>query len=368
MHVPRAPFIVIAVDDTLAVVGCNERAARLLGRLRDAAVGRSLAELLPVAGGVDTWRGLLAAEAAAAPMVVDVELAQLGRRSLELWVEPASEEGPAIVYAQDVTDRVARERRQRLETAVLGAIKESLDVGLWVVDRRGIFLYHEGKGNKTSGIDGFVGQNVFDLFGESSGNQRLRLALTGEPQHTPPEDYGGLVWESWCVPTDDPASGAAAVGISLNVTEARRREDELRAKLDLIEQQREVIRELSTPVIEVWDGILTLPIVGLVDSVRTAEIMDNLLQTVVRTGSRFAILDLTGVQEVDTHTASHLVGLIQAIRLLGAEGLFTGIHPNIAETIVAIGVDLSHVRVFAKLSDALKHCIAQLNAKVRKPR
>ena len=129
-----------------------------------------------------------------------------------------------------------------------------------------------------------------------------------------------------------------------------------------------MIRELSTPVIEVWDGILTLPIVGLVDSVRTAEIMDNLLQTVVRTGSRFAILDLTGVQVVDTHTASHLIGLIQAIRLLGAEGLFTGIHPNIAETIVAIDIDLTHVRVFAKLRDALKHCIAQMNAKGRKPR
>ena len=367
MHVPRAPFIVITVDDHLAVVGCNQRAERLLERPGDAVLGQPLAELLPVAGGADTWRRLLSAEQTG-PTVVAVELAQLGRRCLELWVEPASDEGPAILYAHDVTDRVASERRVRLEKAVLGAIKDSLDVGLWVVDRRGTFLYHEGKGNETSGIDGFVGRNVFELFGESTGNKMLRLALTGESQHTPPEDYGGMFWESWCVATDDPATGAAAVGISLNVTEARRREDELRAKLDLIEQQREVIRELSTPVIEVWDGILTLPIVGLVDSVRTAEIMDNLLQTVVRTGSRFAILDLTGVQVVDTHTASHLIGLIQAIRLLGAEGLFTGIHPNIAETIVAIDIDLTHVRVFAKLRDALKHCIAQMNAKGRKPR
>jgi rsbT co-antagonist protein RsbR len=138
--------------------------------------------------------------------------------------------------------------------------------------------------------------------------------------------------------------------------EAKRREDELRARLELIERQR----ELSTPIIEVWDGVAALPIVGLIDSVRTAEIMDNLLQTVTRTGARFAILDLTGVQVVDTSTASHLIGLIQAIRLLGAEGVLTGIPPSIAQTIVNIGVDLTRVRVFAKLRDALRHCIAQM--------
>lgn len=362
MPVSRAPFIVFEVDDGLAVVGSNERAERLLGRSRDAVIGRTLAELLPVAGGADTWRRLLA-DGGDVPQVVAVELPQQGRRDLELFVAPASAEGPAALYAHDVTGRVARERRTRLETAVLDAIKSSLDVGVWAVDRQGTALYHEGKGNKTSGIDGFVGHNFFELFGDTPGNKLLRLALAGEPQHMAPEEYNGLVWESWCVPVDDPVSGAAAVGISLNVTESKRREDDLRAQLDLVAQQREVIRELSTPVIEVWDGILTLPIVGLVDSVRTAEIMDSLLQTVVRTKSRFAILDLTGVQVVDTNTASHLIGLIQAIRLLGAEGVLTGIHPNIAQTVVAIGVDLTRVRVFAKLRDALKYCLAQTSAR-----
>ena len=101
----------------------------------------------------------------------------------------------------------------------------------------------------------------------------------------------------------------------------------MRAKLDLIERQQEVIRELATPIIEVWDGVLTMPIVGLVDTARTAEIMDSLLQGVTQTRARFAILVLTGI------------------------------HPMIAQTIVALGVDLSHVAVYAKLRDALKHCI-----------
>ena len=95
----------------------------------------------------------------------------------------------------------------------------------------------------------------------------------------------------------------------------------------------------------------------------TAEIMDNLLQTVGRTRARFAILDLTGVEVVDTGTASHLIGMIQAIRLLGAEGILTGIHPMIAQTIVALGVDLTRVAVFAKLRDALYYCIGQLGRK-----
>ncbi|WP_434417313.1 STAS domain-containing protein [Nannocystis pusilla] len=111
--------------------------------------------------------------------------------------------------------------------------------------------------------------------------------------------------------------------------------------------------------------MITLPIVGLIDSVRTAEIMDNLLQTVARTRARFAILDLTGVEVVDTGTASHLIGMIQAIRLLGAEGILTGIHPVIAQTIVSLGVDLTRVGVHAKLRDALQYCITRLGRSKR---
>jgi rsbT co-antagonist protein RsbR len=116
---------------------------------------------------------------------------------------------------------------------------------------------------------------------------------------------------------------------------------------------------MSTPIIEVWDGVLTLPILGLVDSVRTAEIMDGLLQAVTRVRARFAILDMTGVDVIDTSTAGHLLGLIRAIRLLGAEGIITGIHPNIAQTMVSLDVDLSNIKVHANLREALKYCIAR---------
>ncbi|MBA3548678.1 MAG: STAS domain-containing protein [Nannocystis sp.] len=149
----------------------------------------------------------------------------------------------------------------------------------------------------------------------------------------------------------------------MNTSEARRREADLQARLDLIRQQQDVIRELSTPILEIWDGIITLPIVGLLDSVRTAEVMDSLLQAVGRLRARYAILDLTGVEVVDTATASHLIGMIQALRLLGAEGVLTGIQPMIAQTIVSLGVDLTRVAVYARLRDALVHCIGQLETK-----
>ena len=113
--------------------------------------------------------------------------------------------------------------------------------------------------------------------------------------------------------------------------------------------------ETGTDVGTRGEGVL----VGMIDSGRATELMDSLLQAVAKTRARFAILDLTGVEEVDTGTAGHLLALVRAVRLLGAEGVITGIHPNIAQTIVAIGVDLSRVHVFATLRDALKHCISR---------
>jgi rsbT co-antagonist protein RsbR len=122
-----------------------------------------------------------------------------------------------------------------------------------------------------------------------------------------------------------------------------------------------VIRELSTPIIEVWDRVLTVPIVGMIDSGRASELMDNLLQAVAKTRSRFAILDLTGVEDVDTGTAGHLLALVRAVRLLGAESVITGIHPNIAQTIVTLGLETTALTVRASLREALGHCIAQMS-------
>jgi rsbT co-antagonist protein RsbR len=365
-----APLAVIDVDAALRVSGWNRRAEQTLNLAASAAIGRRLDEVLPVVDDPQAWTALWS-EDGATPRLWEIrrEAAPL---VLEAWWQVTRDEAGAPtgarLYGHDATARVTAERRSFLESKMLEKLKEQLEVALWAIDSRGVFLYQDGRSVRDAGMrpQQLVGQNIFEVYAKKQAElEGVRRALAGEAMSAVPSEMHGMHWQSWYVPMEENPSGAAVVGITLDVSESRTRELELRNKLELIERQQEVIRELSTPIIEVWDGVLTLPIIGLVDSVRTAEIMDDLLSAISRTRARFAILDLTGVEVVDTSTAGHLIGMIQAIRLLGAEGILTGIHPTIAQTIVSLGVDLSRVAVFAKLRDALKHCLLRMNQ--RKP-
>jgi rsbT co-antagonist protein RsbR len=129
------------------------------------------------------------------------------------------------------------------------------------------------------------------------------------------------------------------------------------AREQLIKRQQQELMELSTPVVKLWDGILALPIIGTLDSARTQVVMESLLQTVVQTNSRFAIIDITGVPTVDTLVAQHLLKTITAARLMGAECIISGVRPQIAQTIVHLGIDLAQVITKAKLSDAFALCL-----------
>lgn len=129
---------------------------------------------------------------------------------------------------------------------------------------------------------------------------------------------------------------------------------ELEAKLETIEMQQAAIRELSTPIIEVWGGVLCLPVVGVVDSQRSAEMTETLLETIVAKQARMAIVDITGIDVMDTKTADHFIKMARAVRLLGAECIVSGINPGIAQTLTHIGVDLTGVRTLRSLRDALQ--------------
>lgn len=142
-----------------------------------------------------------------------------------------------------------------------------------------------------------------------------------------------------------------------DITQRKKVENELREKLELIQEQQVAIQALSTPIIQVWDGVLTLPIVGTLDSARAADIMDKLLSTIVATRSRFAILDLTGVEGVDTATANHIIQIISAVELLGAKAVVTGIGPLVAQTVVELGVDLSSITTLKDLKQGLQRCL-----------
>jgi rsbT co-antagonist protein RsbR len=129
-------------------------------------------------------------------------------------------------------------------------------------------------------------------------------------------------------------------------------------------QQREML-ELSTPVVKLWDGILALPMIGTLDSARTQVVMENLLQKVVETGAQIAILDITGVPTVDTLVAQHLLKTVTALRLMGAECIISGVRPQIAQTIVHLGVDLQGVTTKANLADALALALKRTGSSLR---
>ena len=133
---------------------------------------------------------------------------------------------------------------------------------------------------------------------------------------------------------------------------------------DLIAQQRMTISELETPVLQVWDGILALPLVGSLDTARTQEMNEALLQRIVETGSEIVILDITGVPVVDTAVARHLLETVAAARLLGAEVLIVGLSPRIALTLVHLGLDLAGVTTRTTMAKGLQLAFARLGLAV----
>ena len=163
--------------------------------------------------------------------------------------------------------------------------------------------------------------------------ERLRRHLADQPE--------ALAAELWRVTELLDALGLRTFSVFQNARE------------EVIKRQQLELLELSTPVIKLWDGVLALPMIGTLDSARTQIVMETLLQRIVETGSEIAIIDITGVPTVDTLVAQHLIKTVTAIRLMGADCIISGIRPQIAQTIVHLGVDLSSVITKATLADAL---------------
>jgi rsbT co-antagonist protein RsbR len=138
-------------------------------------------------------------------------------------------------------------------------------------------------------------------------------------------------------------------------------------RLQTIERQRAAISDLATPIIDIWDDILTLPIVGVVDTQRSVEMTEKLLHRITTTRARCVIVDVTGVDVVDTSTADHLVKMMKAAQMLGSTCVVTGISPSIAQTLVQLDVDLSAVRTLRSLKDGLKECFRTLRAERDEP-
>jgi rsbT co-antagonist protein RsbR len=137
----------------------------------------------------------------------------------------------------------------------------------------------------------------------------------------------------------------------------------VRVRESLIADQAEQLLELSTPVVKLWEGVVAVPLVGTLDSARAQVVMECLLQTLVDTSSPYAIIDITGVPAVDTQVAQHILKTVVAARLMGADCIISGIRPQIAQTIVALGIEFGDIATKASLADALRYVLSKSNGR-----
>jgi len=184
----------------------------------------------------------------------------------------------------------------------------------------------------------------------------LKKPLFDRVRRVTANDVQGLADETWAI-----TEMVDALGMHTVKSFQKTREE-------VIGRQQEEMLELSTPVVKLWDGVIALPMIGTLDSARTQIVMESLLQRLVDTGSEIAIIDITGVPTVDTLVAQHLLKTVTAIRLMGAECIISGIRPQIAQTIVHLGIDLQGITTKATLADALAVALKQVGLTVIKAR
>lgn len=269
------------------------------------------------------------------------------------------------------TKEAAKPFRLDAPALMLHAVLNHHDVTLTAYDLEGNFVVQDGKGLASGGFHPgqFVGKNIYELYESHIPEQmaKLRKTMSNGEEFSWKVDIHDVLWDTVCAPIrDENGMVRGATMVTIDKSAIKRAMQEVTNKLSLIERQQEVIRDLETPIIQVWDYVLTLPMVGVVDSQRASRVMKDLLDMVVEKSARYAILDLTGVEIVDTVTASHLIQMITAIRLMGAEGIISGIRPTVAETLVSLGVDISTITTCANLQQALRLCIRRIDQDKRR--
>lgn len=259
---------------------------------------------------------------------------------------------------------------------------ESMPFPVGVYDRSGLLIAINAPMEALMGIsrEDIVGRLRLDNFRDNpefaAALVASRRALAGEVASVPPtrvdlrnvDLLGGgsrkIIWfDSKYFPLRNAAGEVCFLMlVSSDQTALMEERQAARAAQAEIAAQRETILALSSPVIEVWRGVLALPVIGHIDTARAMDMMSRLLEAIARTRSRFAILDLTGVLHVDTQTAESFMRILRSVELLGAQGLLVGIQPAISRALAELDIDTAGLRSFRTLGDALGVCLCALGA------
>jgi rsbT co-antagonist protein RsbR len=305
---------------------------------------------------------------------VDVCVGARGEESrwLRLQATPLAggESGAVLVVATDVTkvhseladlkDRIGFMEWQALSLSTFTKVMSSAPLVLFSMDPSGMTTMSDGKGLElVGGRPGErVGTNELEASEGTPTHEHLTRALAGETLRVLVEPAKGVFFDTWYMPQRDESDRLDGVlGLSIDATDRVLSERRLAEKVEVIEQQTATIRDLAAPILKVWKEVLCMPIIGSVDAARASDMMERLLEAIVREKARFAILDLTGVEVMDTPTVHHMLRIFAAARTVGVEGVLSGVRPAVAQSVVSLGVDISGLRMVRTLHDALGWCL-----------
>ena len=244
--------------------------------------------------------------------------------------------------------------------ALIRALSE-LPLAIWAMDVDGTCKMSLGNGLKDLGImpGELVGKNLYELYsGREDFQTDMKRAFAGE-QFVSETSFVTTHWRNTIIPVRD-TFGERVVriySVAENVTAHVENHRQLEEQLALIQSQQQAIVGLSSPVIEVWQGVLVVPLIGSIDQTRASILLERLLTEVVGRQSNAVILDLTGVDTVDAEAAQHLSNVMRSVELVGATGLLSGIGPSVAKTMVDLGVDMQSRRTYPTLAEALRRLI-----------
>jgi rsbT co-antagonist protein RsbR len=298
----------------------------------------------------------------------------------------------ALVHAADVTQRVRGERAHRESESLLGAILETCAVGLCLCDQRGRFVsvnraFCELFGFRPEELIGRMFSKILPPEEHDHALGMFQEFMTGERKSGDTQELRARRRDGTVLYVAISASllyredgGRFLVGSIMDVTERkeqaahlRERADDaereaqsksellssLRDKLALIERQHQQILDLSAPVLDIWDGVLALPLIGTLDPSRAQTVTERVLEAVVRHRARTVLLDLTGAARLDEQAAQIMLRLVRAIRLLGARAMLTGLGPEAVQVLISLGLDLSELTALRSLKEGLHAAVAR---------
>jgi rsbT co-antagonist protein RsbR len=279
------------------------------------------------------------------------------------WVtftEPVRGEGGEVEGMIGLSINVHGNLGETRNARDLMEIINALPLMVWAMDADGTCTLSAGKALDHWGLTPgqAIGRNLVEKYRDHPlVPDLMRRALAGE-SFTVEVEMVGRVWRAELHPSRNGIGEVVGLySIAHDITERKEAEQRMRAQLATIEAQQRAIAELVSPVIEVWRGVLVVPLIGSLTDDRAALVTERLLDRVAHRGAAFAILDLTGVDALDTHHAAHLFRILRSLDLLGCTCLFSGLRPGVASSMVTLDIQIPDDRTHATLADALRRCL-----------